>query len=317
MLAKSTEPLGEDKLKAVASSATIKSLVEKGVIKPITGALKTLVVNDVLPVKENFALTDLQSTVLNKINNDSKPSLLWGVTGSGKTEIYKHLARQALKTDKQTLLLLPEIALTSQLIAEFKGIFGNQLAVWHSNLSAGEKIQEWERIRTGEAKILIGARSAILVPVPKLGLIILDEEHEWTYKNEFAPRFLTHDIAENLADKFKAQLVFGSATPRLESLHKTKTKEWQLVELPEQVFKTTPPQIELVDMANETKKGNYSPISEKLEQALSETLAAGRQAVLFLNKRGFAGATMCRHCGQTFECPDCSAKYESTRLPKP
>jgi len=306
LLRRSEVPVHEAKLRDIASASTIKSLVEKDIIAREEGKLLPALKQDVLPTKQRFELTVLQQEALESIQDTDKPSLLWGVTGSGKTEIYKHLAKEALNQDKQTLLLLPEIALTSQLIAEFRGVFGDRLAVWHSNLSVGEKVQEWERVRTGEAKILIGARSAILVPMPGLGLVILDEEHEWTYKNEFAPRFLTHDIAELLATNHRARLVFGSATPRLESLHQTDEDHWNLVRLDEQVFKTAAPTIQIVNMGNETKQGNYSPVSEKLKLALEETLAKGRQAVLFLNKRGFAGATMCRHCGQTFECPNCS-----------
>ena len=304
-------------LRVGVALSTLKGLEERNIISASDGLLKTNLKEDVLPSKPQYKLTVPQADCLNEINKSDRPNLLWGVTGSGKTEIYKHLAIKSLKEGKQTLLLLPEIALTSQLIAEFRNIFGPALAVWHSSLSVGEKVQAWERVRTGEAKILIGARSALLVPMPELGLIILDEEHEWTYKNEAGVRFWTHDIAVLLSEHFEARLIFGSATPKLESLQMTKTGTWNLVRLEEQVIVSQAPEMQLVDMSQETKRGNYSPVSSHLQEAITRTLEANRQVVLFLNKRGFAGATMCRHCGERFECPNCSGNMKVHGQKKP
>ena len=165
--------------------------------------------------EKNFKLTRDQKIAVKKIEKSRRPILLFGVTGSGKTEIYKNLAE---KCRGQILFLCPEISLTPQLIDEFRNIFADdEIAIWHSNLSAGEKVQNFARLQNGDAKILIGTRSAALVPLPRPQLIILDEEHEWTFKNEFAPRFWTHDVAEKISAKFSAKLIFGSATPRAET----------------------------------------------------------------------------------------------------
>jgi primosomal protein N' (replication factor Y) len=239
------------------------------------------------------------------------------VTGSGKTEIYKNLAKKHSLdcNDGQTILLLPENALTPQLLAEFRGIFGDKMAVWHSKLSVGEKIQEWARCVFGEAKILIGARSAAFVPLQNPKLIILDEEHEWTFKSEFSPRIWTHDLAEKIAEKFSAKLVFGSATPRVESLVKCENNEWDLVTLDKRVTEVQMPEISFIDLKNEAKKGNYGPISEKLAEEIQKILAKKKQGILFLNRRGFFGSTTCKKCGTTMECPDCSFPMKVHRNP--
>ena len=257
--------------------------------------------------ENNFELTPLQQSVYEKIIESKLPTLLFGVTGSGKTEIYKKLAKN---TDGQIIFLLPEIALTPQLIAEFKNVFGLDIAIWHSNLSKGEKVQEWARITTGAAKILVGTRSAIMLPLKNPKCIILDEEHEWTYKNESAPRYQTHEVAEKIAQKFGAKLLLGSATPRIESFKKVADGDWNLVELNKRVFETKMPKIEIIDLKNEGKKGNYGLISEKLDQAISETLAQKKQIVLFLNKRGFSSGTFCKHCGKEFHCPSCEVNLK-------
>lgn len=313
----------ESELREDFSMQTIKSLVEKGFLEKRVGSIKKREERREKREKELLPLTALQKTALGQIQKSTKPSLLFGVTGSGKTEVYKYLIDEVIKlpsyqatkdsetrtlgnsATSQILFLVPEIALTPQLIENLYGTFGDRVALWHSNLSEGEKIQEWARITSGEAQILVGTRSAVLIPIPNLKLIVMDEEHEWTYKNEFVPRFWTHDVVEQLAGIFDAKVVLGTATPRVESLNKCNKGNWELVELPERVFAQKMPNIQIVDLENETKKGNYSPISEKLEKALKKTLEQGRQAVLFLNKRGYAGSTMCRHCGHTFGCPHC------------
>lgn len=305
----------EKDLREVVSLLTIKSLLAKELIIQEIGKI-TLPKNHSKLVREkNHALNEDQQKVVKSITESRKPTLLFGVTGSGKTEVYKYLSETLSNNDPtaQTLLLVPEIALTSQLIAEFRNIFGRNIAIWHSELAAGEKIQEWGRVVSGEAKILVGARSSILVPMKNPKLIVLDEEHEWTYKNEFAPRFWTHDIAEKIATMFRSKLVFGSATPRVESFEKVETEKWNRADLPKRVSETKMPLIELVDLRNEAKKGNYSPISEGLERELRITLERGKQAVIFLNKRGFSGATMCKSCGHNFHCPNCSMSMKVHR----
>ncbi len=298
----------EEELLEIASMATIKTLLKKEIIEKRAGKLIPAKIPVEKIPRKIHELTAEQQTVFEKIEQKKCPSLLFGVTGSGKTEIYKNLAKNiSLQKNKgQTLFLLPEIALTPQLLAEFRGIFGDQMAVWHSKLSAGEKIQEWTRCTSGEAKILIGARSAAFVPLRNPKLIILDEEHEWTFKSEFSPRIWTHDLAEKISRKFEAKLVLGSATPRVESFVKCENGEWDLVVLEKRVTEVQMPEISFIDLKNEAKKGNYGPISERLEEEINLMLAKKKQGILFLNRRGFFGSTTCKKCGTTSECPNCS-----------
>ena len=291
-------------LREQVSLATLQGLVKKEILTIEEGTLiSPLEVTD--NGKSNILLNEDQVKALKKIQDSKKTTLLFGVTGSGKTEIYKKLA-QDVSSAGQVLLLLPEIALTPQLIGEFQSIFKGAVAVWHSKLSEGEKIQEWKRVQSGEAKILIGARSAVFVPLQKPELIILDEEHEWTFKNEFAPRFHTIDVVGKIQERFDAKVVLGSATPRLESFHKCEMGEWNRVDLPKRVGDVMMPEMRFVDLKSEAKRGNYSPISGALEEELADILKQEKQAVIFLNKRGFSGATMCKSCGHKFECPNCS-----------
>jgi len=214
------------------SRPVLKNLVTKGILKFRLGTITPAKIGDVLIPKIRNKLTPMQKEASEKIWGSKIPVLLFGVTGSGKTEVYKRIAEKTLAENHQgqILFLCPEIALTPQLIAEFRGVFEDKIAVWHSKLSSGEKIQEWARVASGEAKILIGARSAVLVPLKNPKLIILDEEHEWTFKNEFAPRFWTHDMAHKIEHKFCSRMIFGSATPRCESFLRAQEKEFLRVD---------------------------------------------------------------------------------------
>jgi len=307
-------PMPEEKLKKDISTTVIKSLITKEVIEPVIGKIvpgskiKT-------EAPKNITLNQEQEQAIKFIMTSSEPTVLWGVTGSGKTEIYKTVAKKKIQADPtaQILLLLPEIALTPQLISEFTQVFGQQVAVWHSNMTKTEKVQEYERIRTGEAQVLIGTRSSVMTNAINPKLIILDEEHEWTFKNESNPRYWTHDWVEKLRKQFGCKLIFGSATPRLSTLHKITTDNYQLVQLTQKVHQTKLPHIGLVDLAQEAKKGNYTPLSEELIRQLKDIKKRGKQAVLFLNKRGYSGSTMCKACGTYFECPNCSANMKLHR----
>ena len=300
-------------LEAKISKITIKNLVQKKIIEHKNDSILApkIKIDFSLKKRQKKDLNAEQSAAFSSILGTQKPVLLFGITGSGKTEIYKKMAE---KTSGQILILVPEIMLTPQLIADFAEIFPDQksppIAVWHSKLSEGEKVQNWARIQSGSAKILIGARSAVMVPIPNLELIIVDEEHEWTFKNEFAPRFWAHEVVEFLAEKMGAKLIFGSATPRLESFEKAERKIYQRVDLKTRVFRTPLPEIEIVDFKNEIKKGNFSPISERLESEISSLLERGKQGVLFLNKRGLFGTTWCQMCGHYFECKNCSTNLK-------
>lgn len=291
----------DEELREIASPTVLKNLETKEIIKSREGNIKPAVQPDFTRPTHELSLA--QKEVFDSISKSKKPCLLWGVTGSGKTEVYKKLAEKVLSQGKQALILLPEIALTPQLIAEFRSV--GSVAVWHSKLSEGERIQEWARCVSGEAQILIGARSAALIPLPHLKLIVLDEEHEWTFKSETAPRLWTHDVAEWLSIMLQTKLVFGSATPRLESWVRCEKGDWSRMDLLNRVNETELPKIKFVDMRNEVKFGNYGPISSHLREAITDTIAAGKQIVLFLNRRGFSGSTTCRMCGETYNCPHC------------
>ncbi len=308
IIKKKNGKISKDELRKNISIQTINTLLKKKLLKLEVCNISRPKYKQKIERKKDHTLNSSQINAVKAISKTKKPYLLFGVTGSGKTEVYKYLAKKLIeeKEDGQMLFLVPEIALTSQLIAEFQNVFGKNIAVWHSGLSVGEKIQEWGRVVSGEARILIGARSAILVPMKNPKLIILDEEHEWTYKNEFSPRFLTHNLAEKIASLFDSKLVFGSATPRVESFYNVEQGNWNRVDLPNRVLSKKMPEIQLVDLKNETKKGNYSPISEAMEEELRKTLEKGKQAVIFLNKRGFSGSTMCKSCGYNFHCKNCS-----------
>jgi len=259
--------------------------------------------------KPAIKLNTAQQKAVQNIISDDRPTLLFGVTGSGKTEVYQEAIQHYLDLNEQNqaLFLIPEINLNQQLIRRFQARFGNQIAVWNSKLSMGEKVQSLALILSGKARIIMGTRSAVLLPIPKPSIIILDEEHDHSYKNEFLPRFWTHDIVQGINKIFPGKLIFGSATPKVESWQKAQEKIWQKVELPERIFQTIPPEMNLIDMLQEHKKENFSPFSERLSAAIEDSLENKRQVILFLNKRGMAGNTQCSSCGHGFECPMCDS----------
>jgi primosomal protein N' (replication factor Y) len=235
--------------------------------------------------------------------------LLHGVTGSGKTEIYLQALAGAVRLGKKGIVLVPEIALTPQTIERFASRFPGRVAVLHSKLSLGEQFDEWYRIRRGEFDVVIGSRSAVFAPQPDLGLIIIDEEHEWTYKQDTSPRYHARDTAVKLAELTGAVVVLGSATPDVETFYKAKNGEYQLLTLLERVVPGVGaplPQVEVVDMREELKAGNRSIFSRSLAQAINEAIAAGEQVILFLNRRGGATFVQCRQCGFVLRCRRCA-----------
>jgi primosomal protein N' (replication factor Y) len=233
-------------------------------------------------------------------------ALLHGVTGSGKTAVYVHLIGEMLKNGLSSALLVPEIALTPQMMETFSAYFGDDIAVMHSALSAGERYDEWKRIKTGRARVLVGTRSAIFAPLEKLGLIIIDEEQEETYKSENAPRYHTRDIAKFRCAKNGAFLLLGSATPDIVSRYNAETGKYAFFSLPERYNRRALPQVTIVDMKKELRAGNGSDFSAVLTQALSENLSRGEQSILFLNRRGMYKLVSCGACGYTYKCPRCS-----------
>lgn len=233
--------------------------------------------------------------------------LVDGVTGSGKTEVYLQAIEKTLDGGRSAIVLVPEISLTPQTVARFRGRFGDTVAVMHSRMSQGERYDQWDRIRNGSARVVVGARSALFVPLSNLGLIIIDEEHEGSYKQDQSPRYVSRDVAAWMVAHQNACLILGSATPSIETLYRCKYRDnWHHVVLPDRVNGREMPAIEVVDMAQVFGSGDRSMFSRKLTRALIEVIEAGQKAVLLLNQRGFAKFLLCRDCGFVPECPSCS-----------
>lgn len=232
--------------------------------------------------------------------------LIHGVTGSGKTEVYMSIAMHALKKKQQVILLVPEISLTPQMTGRFFNRFGDKVAVIHSALSLGERLDEWRRIRKGEASIIIGARSAIFAPCDNVGAIIIDEEHEQSYKSESSPRYHARDIALFLSRKHKCPLVLGSATPSVESYYKARCGDYTLIELLDRYNKKPLPGVHIADMRTELREGNKTVLSRLLANEIGENLKNKEQTILFLNRRGYSTFVSCRDCGFVFSCPNCN-----------
>ena len=233
--------------------------------------------------------------------------LVDGVTGSGKTEVYLQAIEAVLAAGRTACVLVPEISLTPQTVGRFRGRFGDTVAVMHSRMGAGERYDQWDFIRSGAARVVVGARSALFTPLANVGLIVIDEEHEGSYKQDSAPRYHARDVAVWMARRAGAAVVLGSATPSIEALYAcAKDQRWHHVELPERANGRPLPAVQVVDMAKEFGGGSRSMFSRALSRALAEELAAGRKAVLLLNQRGFAKFLLCRECGFVPECPSCS-----------
>jgi primosomal protein N' (replication factor Y) len=266
----------------------------------------------VLTSSQQAAWRLIHDVIVGKVSpsGHSPVFLLFGVTGSGKTEIYLRALAQVIAAGKRGICLIPEIALTQQTVERFASRFSRRVAVLHSGLSLGEQFDEWQWIQGGNCDVVIGPRSALFAPLPDLGLIIIDEEHEWTYKQEDkSPRYHARDVAIKLAQLSGAAVILGSATPDIGSFHKAQQGEYQLVELKERI---TPrgysplPEVSVVDVREELKAGNTSLFSRSLLAAMEGTLAQNEQIILFLNRRGTATFVRCRNCGFVFRCPRCS-----------
>lgn len=283
---------------------SINSLIQKGIL--IKNPIRKFRAPDSTDKKEERkVLTKLQQAAVDTIFNRNETFLLQGVTGSGKTEVYMSVIEKTLEQGKSAIMLVPEISLTPQMMQRFNSRFPNNVAVLHSGLSEGERFDEWDRIFTGQAKVVLGARSAIFAPVENLGVIIIDEEHDSSYISETNPRFFTHDVAEFRARNNKCPLVLGSATPGIDSFRKTQDGVYKLVRLPERINGLEMPKLEIVDMVNEVLDGNTTPYSKKLLSKLEQCVNNKKQAILFINRRGFASFVMCRECGYRAKCDDC------------
>ena len=265
----------------------------------------------------HLTLTDLQKKALKSIESDSANKfLIHGITGSGKTEIYLHLAYKLAKEGKQTLILVPEISLTPQTRNYFKKIFKNKTSIIHSQLTESQKVKEWIRIKEGLSSVIIGSRSALFLPFKNLGAIVIDEEHDLSYKQDQNPRYDARTVAEKIADLLKIKLILASATPSIETYQKALSGKLKLLNLEERIGGTKLPKVKIVDMREELKKKNFGIFSEELEKELRKILANKRQAILFLNRRGTASSITCRECGFSPECENCSVKMTYHFYPK-
>lgn len=256
---------------------------------------------------KDVILNEEQQGVLDSYFNEKNTNkfLLHGVTGSGKTEVYIKMFKDQINKGKQCLFLVPEIALTPQMMRNIYYRFNGEVAIMHSKLSMSKRIKEWDRVRSGKAKIVLGARSALFMPFKDLGLMVIDEEHENTYKSSQTPRYDTIDLANFISDKTGARLVLGSATPSIESYYKAFRGEYRLLEMKKRANGKDFPKVHIVDMTDEMRNGNRSPISRLLKKEIESRLKKGEQSILFMNRRGFSTYVFCRKCGYIEQCPNC------------
>lgn len=294
-----------------ASRRTLKALVTAGLVELYT---RETFRRPEVPLGEREALPVLnreQQAAFAGIRalartGQSAAALLFGVTGSGKTSVYIHLIMEQLQRGKSAILLVPEIALTPQMIRTFSSHFGDDVAVLHSSLSVGERYDEWKRIRAGRARLTIGTRSAVFAPCENLGLIIIDEEQEETYKSENSPRYNARDIAKYRCARSGALLLLGSATPDIVSMYKAQTGQYAYFTLKNRYNDRLLPTVEIVDMKRELRRGNGGNISGKLREELAANISRGEQSILFINRRGANKLISCVDCGFTYKCPRCS-----------
>ncbi len=312
LLQEQPHSLTELKEKGVYKPDAIKALIDKGLIEKFEQGIERIPYGGQIEVSRprflNAAQQEACQTLCGSLAGQSRCKwLLYGVTGSGKTEVYLRVMEEALKQGKQVLYLVPEIALASQVIIQLLAAFGEQVAVLHSALAEGERYDQWRKIKEGRAKVVLGPRSAVFAPFSKLGLIIIDEEHENTYKqNEPDPRYDARTVAEKMAELTGAVLVLGSATPSLRTFYAASQGKYGLLKLAGRVGSRLLPHIEIIDMKRERLEGNSGLFSAKLLAALRQTIEAGEQAILFINRRGFHTYVMCRECGKPLLCPRCN-----------
>ena len=309
--------MAELSLEFGAVSSTVKTLESKGVVRVerrrrMRGAALPSEKGVGAALAPKPRLTAGQSEALSVVNAcveraQGEVVLVDGVTGSGKTEVYLQAIEGVLARGRNAIVLVPEISLTPQTVARFRGRFGDAVAVMHSRMSRGERYDQWDFVKSGEARVVVGARSALFTPMKNVGLIVIDEEHEGSYKQDSAPRYVARDVASWMVARSGGVLVLGSATPSIESLHAcAKNPLWHQVSLPERANGKPLPDVEIVDMAAEFHNGSRAMFSGRLTRALGEELSQGRKAVLLLNQRGFAKFLLCRDCGFVPECPSCS-----------
>ncbi len=297
---------------ADASASSVRTLEKRGVLQvfprevrrdPLEGAT--------LPPEDAFTLSDAQASALSAIEQTIAEEkygafLLHGVTGSGKTEIYIRAMRKTLERGKSAMMLVPEISLTPVFSRRLRACFGDNVAIFHSSLTRGERFDEWNRLRRGDARVVIGTRSAVFAPVSNLGLIVIDEEHETSYRQQESPYYHGRDTGIVRAQKAGAAVVLGSATPSLETFHNSRTGKYQYLHLPHRIAERAMASAELIDMRDVfAEHGRAEIFSNELLKAIEETNARGEQSILLLNRRGYSSFVLCRSCGETIHCPNC------------
>ncbi|MBQ4537629.1 MAG: primosomal protein N' [Lachnospiraceae bacterium] len=292
------------------AAATLKSLQNQELIQIESESYYRNPVKPMDGEEEKKTLSDAQAHICDSILADytkgiRKTYLIHGITGSGKTQVYLSLIEEVIKQGKQCIVLIPEIALTYQTLLRFYKRFGDRVSVMNSTLTAGEKYDQCERAKRGEIDVIIGPRSALFVPFPNLGLVVIDEEHEGSYKSEMTPRYHAREVAEYLTEIKGASLVLGSATPSLESYYRAKEGKYQLFRLTERLTGGSLANTSVVDLREELRSGNRSIFSRKLQELMEDRLAKKEQIILFLNRRGYAGFISCRSCGYVMKCPHC------------
>lgn len=304
------------------STAVIHALEEQGIVKTISQRDYR---NPVAHLQKSGKVTVLNTAQKNVVdtvweqmkNHQPRTYLLHGITGSGKTEVYMELIARTVAQGKQAIVLIPEIALTYQTVMRFYNRFGERVSILNSRLSPGERFDQYQRAKNGEIDVMIGPRSALFTPFSNLGIMIIDEEHETSYKSETVPRYHAREVAAKRAELCGATLLLGSATPSLESYYKAKKGEYTLLELKERVQNRPLPACHVIDLRDELKQGNRSILSVKLQELMEERLKKGEQMMLFLNRRGLAGFVSCRACGNVIKCPHCDvslSQHQGGRL---
>lgn len=293
------------------SAATLKPVIEKGYVSLDCEEVYRNPVKTEAKERNKVVLNGEQQTIVDSFCLDYSQSirktyLIHGITGSGKTEVYMELIQRVIEDGKQVIVLIPEIALTYQTVLRFYGRFGNRVSIINSRLSAGERYDQFERARNGDIDIMIGPRSALFTPFSRLGLILIDEEHEGAYKSEVSPRYHAREVAEKRASMQGASLVLGSATPSLEAYSKALQGEYRLFRLTERAKKNSRlAAVSVVDLRQELKEGNKSIFSRNLQALIEDRLKKREQAMLFINRRGYANFVSCRSCGEAIRCPHC------------
>ena len=294
------------------SGAIVSALEKKGLVEIFDEAVRRdPLANSVSFPVEEFTLTSAQNAVLEKIHEQVDTEtygafLLHGVTGSGKTEIYIRAMRAALERGRSAMMLVPEIALTPVFSQRLRSHFGDRVAIFHSSLQRGERFDEWTRVKNGEARVVIGTRSAVFAPVQNLGLIVVDEEHESSYRQQESPYYNARDTAIVRAQKESATVVLGSATPSLESFHNARAGKYRLLTLPERIAARPMATARIIDMRSVfVRHGKPRVFSDQLLEAIQETHQRGEQSIILLNRRGYSSFILCRSCGETIQCPNC------------